>query len=165
MDTDSRGHLLNWEDIVVNEARSWKGTPYVARQCVKGVGADCGTFLHHCYSLVFPLGPMPRDYAVDWARHSDEELYLNWIASYADEVDRPIYGGLGTWLFGRAYAHGGFVTDKGTIIHAYGRTEMGKVKEDSPRFFAFRGGKTRDVKWWYPKQELIDKWPSYYQSP
>lgn len=164
VDTDSGRYFLNWQDIVVDEAREWMHTPYVARQCRKGIGADCGTFLHHCYSLVFPIGKMPRDYAVDWSLHSDEEKYVNWIETYADEVDRPIYGGLGTWLFGRAYAHGGFVTDKGTIIHAYGRTTAGKVKEDRPSFFVYPNGKLRPVRWWYPKQELIDKWRSFYQQ-
>jgi hypothetical protein len=107
---------------------------------------------------------MPRDYAVDWALHSDEEKYVNWIKQYSDEVSRPIFGGLGTWQFGRAYAHGGFVTERGSIIHAYGRTDQGIVKEDRPSFFSHKGGKTRGVRWWYPKQELIDQWRSHYQQ-
>jgi cell wall-associated NlpC family hydrolase len=152
-----------WEQVVVDEARAWKGTPYAARQCVKGVGADCGTFLHHCYSLVFPIGQMPRDYAVDWCLHQKEELYVEFVQRYAVEVDSPVFGGVGTWKFGHVYGHGGFVTERGTIIHAYGRTSMGKVKEDSTRFFNYPGGKPREVRWWYPKQELIDAWHSSSQ--
>lgn len=144
-----------WEEKVLNEARSWLGTPYVAKQCLKGQGCDCGTFLHHCYSTVLPLPPMPKDYAVDWALHNPEELYLDFIAPYVRQIDAPRPGGLGTWLFGRAYAHGGIVTEQRSIIHAYGRTTAGTVRESRVSFFTL-GGKPRPVKWWYPTDETIE---------
>lgn len=144
-----------WEQHVLNEAESWLGTPYAARQCLKGQGADCGSFLHHCYSLVLPLKTMPKDYAVDWSLHSTDELYMDFIKPYVEEVDRPIYGGLGTWLFGRAYAHGGLIDRDGSILHAYGRTGAGTVRRSRVSFFRL-GGKPRPVKWWYPTAETIE---------
>lgn len=145
-----------WEQVVIDEARSWLGTPYDAKQCLKGVGVDCGTLLHTCYSRVLRLPPMPRDYAVDFATHNPEEIYLDFIAPFVEKVDRPIFGGLGTWQFGRAFGHGGVVTHEGSIIHAYGRTAAGKVLESRPSFFRV-GGKPREVKWWYPKPEMIEQ--------
>ncbi len=151
---------MMWAEVVEAEARTWLGTPYAARQCLKGLGCDCGTLLHTCYSTVLKLPKMPRDYAVDWSTHNPEEIYLDFIAPFVEKVARPIFGGIGTWQFGRAYGHGGFITVKGSIIHSYGRTGGGKVLESRPSFFRV-GGAPRRVKWWYPNAETLEKlkWP------
>jgi NlpC/P60 family putative phage cell wall peptidase len=75
--------MLTREDVV-REASSWIGTPYHHRACVKGAGADCGTFLIGvARSLgVVPADWMPEFYSVQWHLHRTEELYLGIILEW-----------------------------------------------------------------------------------
>lgn len=62
---------------IVEEALSWKGTPYVLRGRVKGAGADCFTFPSE---VMIKCGLADRDklpaYQHDWFLHTDDEHYL-----------------------------------------------------------------------------------------
>ena len=86
--------MENWRQAVEDEARTWKGTPFHHKGRVKGVGVDCGGYLHCVYSQFFPLPEFPREYASDWAVHSENEIYLDWIAPFVVEVKAPVQGGL-----------------------------------------------------------------------
>lgn len=118
---------MDWQDTVCGEAITWLGTPYVPRARVKGVGCDCGTLLYACYSLIRDLPPMPRDYAVDWAAHKDDELYLNWIIPFVRQADAAPPGGFTLFKLGRAYAHAAIRLDDRRYIHAWGRKGEGAV--------------------------------------
>lgn len=138
---------MDWRDWVVAEARSWKGTPYVHKGRVKGVGVDCGGIIHTIFNQLVPLAPFPRDYPQDWAMHKEgNELYLSFIMPYVEEVPSPVKGGIALWHFGRNYSHGAICTERGTFIHAYGRNDFGKVIESAPSFFGGRKVKYFDLR-------------------
>ena len=77
---------LQQRAAVVAEARSWLRTPYSSHAKLKGIGADCGTFLAAVYANagVFVAKDLP-DLPPQWFMHSDREWYLEYLAKYAVE--------------------------------------------------------------------------------
>lgn len=105
---------------IVDEARTWLGTPYHHQGRIKGVGVDCAMLLAECYhacGLVPYIDPTP--YPPDWHLHRSEERYLSWVEDYADPVETPAPGDVVLYQFGRCISHGGIVVAWPTIIHAY----------------------------------------------
>jgi cell wall-associated NlpC family hydrolase len=107
---------------IVDEARSWVGTPYHQQGDIKGIGVDCGMLLVRVFvdtGLCEPFDPRP--YADDWYLHRTEERYLGFIFDRAKEVTNPLPGDVMVFRYGRCYAHGGVVTDASplTIVHAF----------------------------------------------
>ncbi len=120
---------------VLTEARTWIGTPYQHKSCVKGVGVDCGALLHAVYGQYRQLKPFPTSYAPDWTLHSDNEIYLDFIREYVIEVPTPVIGGIVLFKIGLCFGHGGIVSDGPGVIHAWGRTRFGFVQEKPWGFF------------------------------
>ncbi len=106
---------------IVEEARSWKETPY--RNCadVKGVGVDCGMLLLRVYvdCGLFPSFE-PRPYAYDFHLHRGEEWYRRLLEERARTVAAPQPGDAILFKVGRIYSHGSIVTRVAplTIVHA-----------------------------------------------
>lgn len=160
MDTDTNGRLLKsgeWRQYVIDQARTWKGTPYYHTGRVKGVGVDCGGLLYELYSAFFVLKPFPRDYPQDWALHRPNEIYLSFVAPYVTEVPTPQPGGFGLFQIARNFAHAAIVAEEAkTFIHAWGRNGSGCVIESQRRFFRIgKSEKERQVKWFDVKPELL----------
>lgn len=131
MDADARKRI-------VEEARTWLGTPYHHKGQAKGPhgGVDCGTFLHAVYGKFIQLPPQRMDYAADWALHGKGDTrYLDFFDAIFLRVPKPVYGGVAVFRFGVAYSHGGVCAEDHKIIHAYGRTKQGSVREDNLTFF------------------------------
>ncbi len=152
MDTDTRRRLLStgdWRQWIIDEARTWKGTPYQHKGRVKGVGADCGGMIYQTYTpLLGPFAPFPKDYAQDWAVHKENEIYLDFIMPYVVEVSKAIPGGLAMFKVGKNYSHAAICTEKKTFIHAWGRTQHGTVTESRLQFFRIgNSNKPRLVKY------------------
>jgi cell wall-associated NlpC family hydrolase len=125
---------------VVDEARSWLGTPYHNQGDIKGVGVDCGMLLVRVFvdtGLCEPFDPRP--YADDWYLHRSEERYLGFIFDRTKEVGWPSPGDVMVFRYGRCYSHGGVVTtlDPLTIVHAY-QPARAVVEEDVARNVALR---------------------------
>jgi cell wall-associated NlpC family hydrolase len=138
--------IENWRQVVIDEARSWKRTPYVHKGRVKGVGVDCGGMIYEIFAPLLPLPSFPKDYPQDWAMHRESnELYLDFIMPFVKEVDQPVMGGITVFHFGRNFSHGAIVSEKKTFIHAYGRNDFGKVIESRAEFF-YQGRKPRPQK-------------------
>jgi len=105
---------------VVAEALSWKGTPYVHNQVLKGVAADCVLFPLAVYEAVGVLkpGPIP-DYSPQWFLHRSEEKYMLAVLERgAVETDSLEPGNFCLWRIGRCYSHGGIIIRWPQIIHA-----------------------------------------------
>ena len=120
-------------EAVIEEARSWIGTPYHHMGRVKGVAVDCLTFLAEVYERagVIPHVEVPF-YPPDWFMHRDEERYVEGVLRYAREIagggreakeyagDVPaLPGDIAIFRFGRCFAHGGIITDWPLLIHAF----------------------------------------------
>ncbi len=119
---------------IVNEARSWLGTPYHVRACVKGVGCDCSSFL---MGVGIGCGMILNDeieelvYSGDcWAHWSDEKYRRIVMKHTSKLLESTVYRcgpGLpfapGTLILvrvggSRFLNHGAIVTDWPKIIHS-----------------------------------------------
>lgn len=117
-----------WRDAVCAEGLTWIATPYVPSGRVKGVAADCGGILYELYNPWFgPLPPYP-DYPIDWACHSEEERYLDFIMPFVKQVPECGKGGFAVFHLAKAYAHAAINLGDGTYLHAWGRRGMGTVR-------------------------------------
>jgi cell wall-associated NlpC family hydrolase len=144
-------------DLVVGAAQSCIGTPYVPRGHIPGLALDCGTLLKYCYGpggLCLRLPAFPSDYPSDWATHTDDHRYLDFIMPFVTEVRKPIRGGISLWHYGRSWSHGTIVVDRKNVIHAWGRQAFGCVQRSHISFFTKKDGTPRDVKHFDLKPEL-----------
>jgi len=157
MDTDTRRRLLDgelWRQYVVDEAKTWLGTPYQHKGRVKGIGCDCGGIVYQIYNpLIGPFKPFPKDYAQDWSVHRDDDVYMDFILPYVTEVQKPFLGGLAMFKIGRNFCHAAIITGRNKYLHAWGRTQHGCVTETGKDFFRMgNGGKLREVKYFDVKK-------------
>jgi cell wall-associated NlpC family hydrolase len=106
--------------MVVEEAKTWLGTPYISNGAVKGAGIDCGMLLVRVYSDIGLIPAFdPRPYPAQWALHQSAERYLAIVESYAHEIPGPpLPGDIALFKFGKCWAHGAIVTDWPQLIHA-----------------------------------------------
>ena len=125
-------------DAVAREALSWEGTPYVPHGRVRGVGVDCGHLLWAVYSTIRSDLPLPPDqYAPDWALHTDEEKYLDFIMPFVRQVPQVSPGGFSLYHVGKAYAHAAIFLPERRYIHAWGRLRAGRVMKSDPRLMEY----------------------------
>ncbi|HXE17649.1 MAG TPA: hydrolase [Stellaceae bacterium] len=109
---------------VVDEARSWIGTPYrhLGRAKGPGGGVDCAQLVwavfHNCGLTPFmPLEPYPRDFMM----HRGVERYMRVVLDRAHPAESPLPGDVVLYRVGRLYAHGAIVDEPGwpRIVHAW----------------------------------------------
>lgn len=107
-------------EIILEEARSWLGTPFRHAQCAKGAGVDCA-MLSACVYYNVGLVPWidPRPYPPDWALHRNEERMLNILNQYAHPVETPCAGDMAAYRFGRCVSHMAIIENDEMMIHAY----------------------------------------------
>lgn len=116
---------------IVAEALTWRGTVYHdGPVAVKGVGADCLTFLAGAFTTL--LGPIEvPHYSPQWHLHHSRELYVEGILKWggvevAGPEDRPpLPGDIVLFKQGRCFAHGAIVTQWPIVIHAYSKRPVG----------------------------------------
>ena len=109
---------------IVDEARSWIGTPYVHQASLKGIGCDCLGLVRGVWRAV--LGDEPEDpgpYQAGWAEPPGMERLLG--AAQRHLVEIPLFDcGMGDVLLFRwrdhlAAKHLGIVTGDGRMVHAH----------------------------------------------
>jgi cell wall-associated NlpC family hydrolase len=114
---------------IVDEARSWIGTPYMSNAMVKGRrgGADCAMFPLAVYAACghIPKDFDPRPYPTQWHIHRNEEKYMQYVRSFAKEVfgppgRLPLPADYVMFKIGKVFAHGAIVAEWPTVIHAVG---------------------------------------------
>jgi cell wall-associated NlpC family hydrolase len=134
---------------IVEEAKSWIGTPFHHEARVKGAGVDCGMLIIEIYERVGLIPHIvPMHYSPDFMLHRNEELYIELIQLYADEIPLPPYlpGDAVVMKNGRIYSHGGIVIDWPLIIHAslmdrvvlYGDIERHPFVEKKKKIFRYK---------------------------
>ena len=119
---------------VVEEARSWLGTPYHSGQGCKGAGVDCAWILVRVYTAVGLVRDIPMpSYKGALARlHAGEQFYRTMIERFARPVTsgrEPLPGDIVLFrvpLVSRRAArvisratHGAIVDTWPVVIHAY----------------------------------------------
>jgi NlpC/P60 family putative phage cell wall peptidase len=110
--------------IVVDEARSWIGTPYRHQASLKGVGCDCLGLLRGVWRALYGAEPesIPA-YAPDWAEASGEERLAIAARKYLIEI-APVEAAPGDVLLFRwrthlPAKHAAILSAPGRMIHAY----------------------------------------------
>lgn len=112
---------MNKRDQVVEEARSWLGTPYHHRASIKGVGVDCAQILIEVYANAGVIGKIDvGHYSRDWHLHQSEEIYLGWLRKYCTETATPKRGDIALFTYGNCASHSAIIIDwPGQVIHSY----------------------------------------------
>ena len=106
---------------LVEEAKSWIGTPFHHEARVKGAGVDCGMLLLEVFEHA---GLIPhidvKHYPRDFMMHRKEEWYLAIVSTHTRELNGGPYlpGDVILFKHGRVFSHGGIITEWPIIIHA-----------------------------------------------
>jgi cell wall-associated NlpC family hydrolase len=106
--------------LVIDELKTWIGTPYRGWSCVKGAGVDCGQLIYGVFRACgfLPELKLPTDYSLQVSQHRASSEYVDLVASYCDEITeeqaRP--GDLVIYKLGHAYAHGAFIVEWPSFI-------------------------------------------------
>jgi cell wall-associated NlpC family hydrolase len=125
---------LELRRLVVAEAESWIGTPYISNGAIKGKrgGTDCAMLLVAVYGNVglIPKEYDPRPYPADWHVHQSYEKYMEQMLLWAQQVRppprrSPLPGDIVMFKIGRVFAHGAIITNWPHIIHAVGMDKVG----------------------------------------
>lgn len=111
---------MTTRQAVIEEAKTWIGTPYHHMAHVKGAGVDCGQLLVEVFHAVglTPLLDLGQ-YPSDWHFHRSDEQYLKWVSDYATPVEVPKPGDIALFKFGRCISHGAIVVEWPLVIHAH----------------------------------------------
>lgn len=136
---------------VIRAAKEWLRTPYHHLGKVKGAGADCAMFPLAVYQEcgILPRDFVPPEYSMQWHLHRSEELYLQTIVPFVNEIEGPPQAAdFVVFKFGRAFSHGGIVIAWPLIIHSYipHGVQYGNALQDGEmigretKFFEVRNG-------------------------
>lgn len=123
---------------LIEEARSWLGTPYHYRAAVKGVGCDCVGFINALRSWATgePLLPMPP-YSPDFAAQADHEPLRAAAVRHLVPVqigqEQPGDVLAFRWLRSAAVKHAGVLVTGDRMIHADMRSGVVEVSVESWR--------------------------------
>lgn len=105
---------------IIEVAKTWIGTKYHNHAQIKGVGADCLTFIMGTYQEAELIGhiDVPK-YSPQFMLHSSKETYIEGLEKYGYEVETPKKGDIAIWKFGRCFSHAGLVVEWPLVLHAY----------------------------------------------
>lgn len=120
--TESR--IWNLESRIVEEARTWIGTPFRHQGRIKTVGVDClGLLVGVAAELELGLERLDE---LGYGHFPDSDYLQNKLTEAMEVIDEPTIGGIGLFeIDGRAQHLGIF--GECTLIHAY--APMRKVVE------------------------------------
>lgn len=106
--------------IVIQEARSWIGTPYHHHGRIKGVGVDCAMLLAEVFACAGVIEPVALEhYPRDWHLHRDDERFIGYLQLFGCvEVDQPAPADVALFRTGRAYGHAAIIVEWPRGIHA-----------------------------------------------
>ena len=113
---------------ILDEARSWIGTPFHDDARIKGAGVDCAQLVAAVYiaSGVLPEFEVPR-YTAQWFMHRSEEKLVEFVQRFGKEIaeEDALPGDLVIYKIARAYAHAAIIVDwPNEIIHAHMPSRM-----------------------------------------
>lgn len=143
---------------VVEEAKTWIGTPFRDQADTKGPGGgvDCAMLLVRVHVDTKVLPPFdPRPYYSRFFLHKDDESYLDWVIQYGREIPeaeaKP--GDIVVFFLGRAHAHGAIIVSDQLLVHAWFKEMSVSYTERWTTELNFeRNGKPR-------KRKFFTMWP------
>lgn len=108
---------------LIDEARSWIGTPFRHGQSVKGSGCDCVGFIIGVGKAtgMVPEEYRPPVYSAQHTLHRDDSILKAELAAFATEQPKgtpPQKGDIIVFHWARTPGHAGICAGGGTIIHA-----------------------------------------------
>lgn len=126
---------------LINEAKSWLGTPYHHQAALKGVGCDCIGLIRGIYAAFGGVVELPADYSPSWHLHRAEERLRDGLKRYGTEVPllsaRP--GDILLFGIGKGpAAHGAVLIEPAIIVHAYAEAGAVIASRLSGRWLAWR---------------------------
>lgn len=108
---------------VLDEAKSWLGTPFEHMQRCKGAGVDCGQFLLGVFHNTGCIPYVKPDYyPKDFHLHQDREWYKEMVEEFAEPLPLgtlPLPADVVLFRVGRLYSHGAIVVLWPKIIHSF----------------------------------------------
>lgn len=110
--------------LVIAEARSWIGTPYVHQASCKGAGADCLGLVRGVWRAVMGQEPETApSYSPDWGEAAGREILHAAALRWLRVASEPKLGPAEVLLFrmreGRIAKHLGISTGPDSFVHAY----------------------------------------------
>ena len=135
--------------LIVEEVKSWLGTPWHHEARIKGQGVDCGMIILEVFEKTGLIPHVvPPHYGPDFMLHRSDEWYVEIILRFGYEIFEPPYlpGDGIVMKHGRIYCHGGIVVDWPVIIHAsmpdrvvlYGNAELPPLLKKKKRMFRYK---------------------------
>jgi cell wall-associated NlpC family hydrolase len=104
---------------VLDEAETWRGTPYHHAARLKGIGCDCLSFLVEVYQRCRIIAPLTLPfYRPDAVMHDGDPRYFEGVLAHGREVATAQPGDVVLYRWGRGMGHGGIVVDWPWILHA-----------------------------------------------
>lgn len=124
---------------VIAEAKTWEGTPYRFKARLKGLGADCGTFMVDVARTVYACPSLPN-YTSTYLTDANE-YHLDWVNGFCELVGEHdvAVGDIVLFKYGHKLAHCGFVDEDGYVWHCWGRGGLGGVTRSPMSWFRERG--------------------------
>jgi cell wall-associated NlpC family hydrolase len=118
--------------MILEEMRSWVGTPWKHGVALKGWGADCAQWIATFGKW---LGTIPADHALpkyhrDYALHNGRSILLEQTALFCNPLgarDTLIPGDVLIFTFGLTQSHAGLYTENARCVHAHIRQGIREV--------------------------------------
>lgn len=108
---------------IVQEARTWLGTPFSPHASTKGVGCDCVTFALAVYKAAgaAPLdAELPR-YRIDRGAHNPDSQLLAWLQAcpWLRREESPGLGSVVAMRVGASEHHVALLVGEHAIVHVW----------------------------------------------
>lgn len=119
-------------DAIINEARSWIGTPYHHQARIKHVGCDClGLIIGIWENISQNKIYINCHYAPDWAECADNEYFALKLSGYAQQINlHERQSGdvlLFRWRPSAIAKHAAILASEERIIHAHERAGVHEI--------------------------------------
>lgn len=120
-------------ESIVEEARSWIGTPFYPHVAIKGVGADCVTFALRVFQGVglIPQSESLPKYALDGGSHLPASQVIEWLKAcgwFVEISGAPLAGDVVTFRVGKVVHHVGIAITDMKFVHCIRR--YGVIESD-----------------------------------
>lgn len=118
---------VSFSDRLIDEARSWIGTPYRHGHATKGAGCDCLGLVRGVMAIVRdePIMPVPA-HSPSWTLDQAGEMLVDGLSRYLIKVEDPHCGDVLVFrmISGHAAKHCGILATPDTFLHVYEGTKV-----------------------------------------